>query len=182
MIRLLGGGGAGEATGRKEDNRKKGGQQEERRTTWRKEDNRMNDFHCDIRDLYVCLSVRVWKPRFPEDWRFLVEECFANIGIFGFLTLLWYYDFKKTIGLVGSFQTRLLCIVWELAGGVVAVAMAVGVSDRWQVALNMWHVKPDIWHLALFFFPFLFVSVRFGIGATTRAHCEIQCQWQCTQL
>ena len=31
--------------------------------------------------LSVCLSVHVWKPRFPVGWRLLVEERIANIGI-----------------------------------------------------------------------------------------------------
>ena len=31
---------------------------------------------CDVR-----LAVHVWKPRFPVDWRLLVKDCTANIGI-----------------------------------------------------------------------------------------------------
>ena len=35
----------------------------------------------NIRDLYVCLSVHVWKPRLTLDWRLLVREHIANIGL-----------------------------------------------------------------------------------------------------
>ena len=46
----------------------------------------------------VCMSVQVWKPHFPVDWRLLVEVYIANIGIpldafavvfFGVLNLFW---------------------------------------------------------------------------------------------
>ena len=44
---------------------------------------------CHVRQLSVCLSVQLRKSRFPVDWRFMVEELIANIGIpldvFGFL-------------------------------------------------------------------------------------------------
>ena len=36
---------------------------------------------CDVRDLYVFLSVHVWKPSFPVNWRPLREANIANIGI-----------------------------------------------------------------------------------------------------
>ena len=29
----------------------------------------------------ICLSVHVWKPHFPVDWKLLVEEHIAKIGI-----------------------------------------------------------------------------------------------------
>ena len=45
-----------------------------------------------------------------------------------------------------SSQTILLCIAGELAWGG-SVAVAVGVSDTWQVASNIQYVKPDTWHL-----------------------------------
>ena len=35
----------------------------------------------DSRRRDVRLSVHVWKPRFPVDWRLFVEERFANIAI-----------------------------------------------------------------------------------------------------
>ena len=71
----------------------------------------------------------VWKPRFPVDWRLLVEERIANNGIpldvfcccrldeFFFLVLK-----KKKNQAFWSLQTSLLCIMGELAGG--------GVIDR----------------------------------------------------
>ena len=57
--------------------------------------------------LCVCLSVSLRKPRFLVDWRLLVEECIANIGI----------------------PLDVLCIMGELAGGG-SVALAVSISDR----------------------------------------------------
>ena len=49
-------------------------------------------------------------------------------------------------------------------GGVIAgggsVAVAIGVSERWQVTRDMWHVTPDTWHVTpdtrhVHFCPFL---------------------------
>ena len=42
-----------------------------------------------------------------------------------------------------------LCIVGELAGGG-SVAVAVGVSDRWQVTPNMWHLTCETFLLLLY--------------------------------
>ena len=91
----------------------------------------------------------------------------------------------------GCLQTSLLCIVGELVGGRF-VAVAVGVSDSWQVTgdrwlvivdmvHDIWHMSHDTWHFFFFFFSskiycqFLSVSVRSGIGATIRTYQEIQC-------
>ena len=57
-------------------------------------------------------------------WAKSVLLILANLG-----------GFNCFFGVLGSFQTNLLCIVGELAeGGTVAVA--VFASDRWQVTLN----------------------------------------------
>ena len=86
--------------------------------------------------------------------------------IFSFLIFFW--DF-------GSLQASLLCIVGDLAGRG-SVAVAVGVSDRWHSIGDTWHLTHGMWHVTHdFFLPFLSVSSRFGIGATIRAHQEIQC-------
>ena len=120
----------------------------------------------------------------PNGWslRLLVEERIANIGIplhvldFCSFDLVLLFEF---IWVLGSFQTSLLCLVGELAGGQ-SVAMAFGISNKWQVRCDMWHVICDMWHLTCdtwpvthdFFFAF---SVRFGIGATICTRWEIQC-------
>ena len=36
---------------------------------------------CNVHDMCVCMSVLSGKTRFPIDWRLLVEEHNANIGI-----------------------------------------------------------------------------------------------------
>ena len=56
------------------------------------------------------------------NWRLLVKERMANIGIT--LDVLNFF-----LCVFGCLQTSLLCIMGELAGGG-SVAMAVGVSDR----------------------------------------------------
>ena len=81
-----------------------------------------------------------------------------------------------------SWQNSLLCLMGELAwGGTVAVA--VGVSDTWQVTGDTQHVTHDTWNVTsktwhvthnLFFF-FFSVLVRFGIGATIRTRRENLC-------
>ena len=58
-------------------------------------------------------------------------------------------------------QTSLLCIVGEPAGGW-SVAAAVGVDDVRQVIRDRWHMKRDL-------FPFF-------IGATICTCQEIQCR------
>ena len=108
------------------------------------------------------MSVSLWgllqKIHFPVHWRLLVEECIGNIGsslddLFRFCS---FYDFFSfwIFWVIWSLQTSLLtlCIIGEFAkGGFVAVA--VSVSDRWQVTCNRqlmthdtWHVTCDIWH------------------------------------
>ena len=98
----------------------------------------------------VCLPVHSWKLRFPVDWRLLVEERIAYIGIL--LDVLLFFgrfdNFLRSdlIRVLGSLWTSLLCIVAELTGGG-SVAVAVGVSDRWQVTLDTWQVTHDTWHV-----------------------------------
>ena len=49
--------------------------------------------------LSACLYVHIWKPRFPVDWRFLVEEHIANIGInLDFLGFCRFNDFLQSGG------------------------------------------------------------------------------------
>ena len=106
-------------------------------------------------------------------------------GIFKIFRVLTFFGF------FGSSQTSLLCIMGELAGGW-SVAVALGVSDRWQVACNTWHVTHetwqithktghmpheqlhmthDIWHLTHeTFFCCPFFSFCFGINASVRKH------------
>ena len=59
-----------------------------------------------------CVFVQSRKTCFPEDWRLLVKERIANIGIpldiLGFLSFLWVF---------GSLRTSLLSIMGELSGG-----------------------------------------------------------------
>ena len=49
----------------------------------------------------------------------------------------------KVFRIFGSLQTSLLCIMGELVGGG-SVTVAVGVSNRWQVALATRHVTLDM--------------------------------------
>ena len=74
--------------------------------------------------LYVAMSVTVsvpsWKPHFPVDWRIMVVERIANIGIplaiFFFFRSYDFLHFRKIL-VLGSLQTSLLWIVLKLAGG-----------------------------------------------------------------
>ena len=113
-------------------------------------------------------------------WRLLVNEYIANIGIlldlfrFSVSRTFWFLKFYEVCGCL---QTSLLCLVVELAGGG-SVAVAVGVSDRRQDATcDMCHVTHDMTtdNLCLGEGPFLSFSVRFGMGATIRAHQKIHC-------
>ena len=66
------------------------------------------------------LSVPSQKTRFPVDWRLLVEERIANIGIP--LDILGFCCFKDFLRLeifwvFGFLRTSVLCIIGELAGG-----------------------------------------------------------------
>ena len=70
------------------------------------------------------------------DWRQMVEECIANIGIpldffLAVLPFQWFFAFLVFWGF-GSLQTSLLCIVGDLAGGG-SVAVAVGISYTWHM-------------------------------------------------
>ena len=59
------------------------------------------------------------------DWRLLVEERIANIGITIQVFVFLCFEIFQVFGLL---QTSLLCIIRELVGGRY-VAVAVGVSD-----------------------------------------------------
>ena len=77
-------------------------------------------------------------------------------------------------------QNMLLCIMGKLVcGGSVAVAVAFGASDRWQMTRKKWHVTCDRWpathDIFLSYFNFLSVSVHFVVGATSRTRRKIQC-------
>ena len=80
------------------------------------------------------------------------------------LIIFWILKFFQVFGWL---RTSLLCIAGELAGGG-PVALAIGVSDRWQVtgdvsnmACDTSHVTPATCHLTLFFFFLSSLSVRF---------------------
>ena len=132
----------------------------------------------------MCVCVPSRKICFPMDWRLLVEEHIANIGIpldhFGFLVLRIFLRFYFTLLSFLSLRASLLYIIGELPWGG-SVAVAVGFSDRWQVSRKMWHLTPDRWHMTFIFililihFSFLSVSVCFGISATIRTRQELQC-------
>ena len=81
-------------------------------------------------DVVRCVSVP-W-PKNWVDWRLLVEEHIANIGIHLeiFCVFFSFNDFW-VLNFLGfaSLQTSLLCIMGELAGGQ-SVARAVSVSDK----------------------------------------------------
>ena len=114
-----------------------------------------------------CMSVSSPKTRFQVDWRLLVEEHIAYIGILLHifcLSLWWFFTLAIFFPWVlGSLQTSLLCIIGQLTW-VESVSVADGLSDRWQVTCTtlqvthdtwlmtctMWQLTPDIWHLQLF--------------------------------
>ena len=105
---------------------------------------------CDVR-YNVCqsvyLSIHMWKLWFPVEWRFM--EWITNIGMppdffFSFSDSI-ICCFLKKIWVFWSLRTSLLCIVEELAG-VGSVAVAVGVSDSWQVTCDTQHMSHDTWH------------------------------------
>ena len=81
--------------------------------------------------------------------RFLVKELIANIGI--------PLDFLGFWQLVTGDRWQLIVETWHM------------ISDTWQV-----NVTCDTWHIFLFYFLFLSVSVRFGIGATISTRWDIQ--------
>ena len=75
----------------------------------------------------VCLSVPSQKTCFPVDWRILVKERIANIGILIEIVFLCRFDDFLCFDIFlrcWVFATSLLCIMWELArGGLVAVGV-----------------------------------------------------------
>ena len=80
----------------------------------------------------MCVFVTSRKTCFPVDWRLLVKEHIANIGIL--LDILCFGCFDDFLcfdifWVFGSLQTSLLCIMGELAGGGF-LDMAVGVIVR----------------------------------------------------
>ena len=86
---------------------------------------------CDIHELSVCLSVHVWRHRFPVDWRLLVNK---HSRKFGLPLKFWFCIFFPSFFIMflfvfWSLPTILLCIVGELAGGG-SVAVAFGINDR----------------------------------------------------
>ena len=104
---------------------------------------------------------------------------------FSFWPFLWFV----VSWVFGCLGTSLPCIMGggRLAGGGSA-AVAVGVSDRWQVTdetrhmtQDTWRLKHNMWHVThhRFFYYFFFfsesASVCFGFGATIWTCREIQC-------
>ena len=78
------------------------------------------------------MFVPLQKPRFSVNWRLLIEECIANIGIpLDFLCFCHFNDFWCFVIFPGFWvlANSLLCIMGELAGGWY-VAVALAVSDR----------------------------------------------------
>ena len=76
----------------------------------------------------TCLSVHIWKSRFPEDWRLLVEERIANIGIpleVWVFAVLHIFCVLKFFWVFGSLKTMYSGEVSR--GGYIAVS--VGVSN-----------------------------------------------------
>ena len=99
-------------------------------------------------------------------------------GLFYFQVFATYYGLVH----VNISSSILLCILVKLSGWG-SLAVAVGVSDMWQVTFDMWHVTPDIWqltpnmwHLLLFLsFSLFFLLKLICIGATIRKRYENQC-------
>ena len=96
----------------------------------------------------VCVLVPLLKICFLVDWRLLVKEHIANIGIpldiFRFMLFLLFRFFCFNFGL----QTIVMCGLEELAGGV-SVDVAIGISDRWHVTCDRWQVRRNRWPVTL---------------------------------
>ena len=122
---------------------------------------------------------------------------FAHIGIpleaFGFLQFWRFLRFGIFQVLV-SLWTLLLCITGELAGQG-SVAVAVGISDRWQVTRSKrhmtndtWHVTPDIWHVnheteeSDILFPFCQFWYQCYSPQTLRAVLSLQTFYRATNI
>ena len=89
-----------------------------------------------------------------------------------FEALQWFLVLFLNLGF-WSLQTTLLCIVGELAGQGGPVAVAVCVSDRWQVTWDPWHLTHDTWNVTCDrWFNFL-INFYYDIGATNRTRQEI---------
>ena len=120
----------------------------------------------NLRCQSICLSVcpHLETP-LPVDWRLLVKERIANIGIpldiSEFLPIRWYFAFWQFFLVFGSLQISLLCIVWELNRGL-SVAVAVGVSDRWQLTCDTQYAIRDMWHLFCLFLSVLVLVLLFS--------------------
>ena len=122
-----------------------------------------------------CVSVcAIMANHLPVDWRPLVNEHIANIGIplylideildFEFFDDFWALNF---FGVCGSLPTSLVCIMRELAGEGLWL---------WQVKGVRKQATPDTWlFVCVFFFPFWAVSVYVDISATIHTGKEIQC-------
>ena len=93
----------------------------------------------NVRDLYICLSGHIWKPRFPVDCRLLVKEPIANIGIP--LDMFWVFAVLMTfaIGFLGFLGFANLPTVHS--GGVISGR----VCGRWQVTGDTQHMTHDTW-------------------------------------
>ena len=77
------------------------------------------------------MSVHVWKPSFPVDWRLRVKEHITHFGkplyIFFYFSIIFLRF--KFFSRIGVFANKPFVDSGELAGGG-SVAVAVGVSDR----------------------------------------------------
>ena len=114
---------------------------------------------CKYFSLQVAMSLSlvcaIAKPCFPVDWRLLVKELIANIGIpldlFGFWLFQWFVcSFNIFFLVLRSLQTSLLCIIGKLAGEGLRL---------WLLALvtsNTWHLTPNTWCLTDEFVAFCF--------------------------
>ena len=99
----------------------------------------------------LCVCAIAEKTRFLMDGSHLVEDSIANNGkpldiFLLFFVVLLILCILKHILVLGSLQASLLYIMGELAVGA-SVAVAVGVSEKWQVTDDVQHVTHDIWHV-----------------------------------
>ena len=121
-----------------------------------------------------CMFVPSQKNQFPVDWRLLLEYCIVHIPLDLFYCWFFFNDFLHFEFLCVCFwslQTRLLCIMLELAGRGSDVAVALVTGDKWHMTHDTWHMTCDMWHI---FFNLIIpppspcLSVRFSYGATIR--------------
>ena len=95
--------------------------------------------------------------------------------LFLFLLLLHFFCFFKFLGFLASLLwtsllwSSLLCIMGELARGG-SVPVAIGVSDKWQMTRNMWHMTYDILSFLAFllFYTFMYILVLVLISASVK--------------